>query len=497
MTRQKIIFIFCCLLFSLLLLPLTQTNGGPVVIRDDRVRDLGYTPALGRGYSVATGTYQSICLKNIVRTKPSYNFRYSFEQLEKDGKRSADVSVGTRGSYSRGLWGFKISVSGRQKTRVRDSKTYHKQHLLVTVFIDQYYSSVNEAQTYLADSARELLTNRDLPGFFASCGVYSIRSIRRFSKYESMFSYETETNKRDVEFEAELEIALRSFFHNANLSVDVSTKVSQEASKKRLIIRSTAFGMGKDRNASLIAYDIETYKKAIRSAFLSMQDEQVGLVDSIEIVPWVENIDFQKNVALLVKKTTQETDTNQTATPPAAQAGNNAGGDAGTATTAPATKKEKGKEKEYLDYEGKQILTQNGEFLAEVDRSARNRLNIYYKAKLCRRRIDRDYKEGGIGGGQIKEQYTNSKVVNHRAPGKTITLDDLDKNVVSKKVVDEYLKSYNKFMYEDSVACVKELFKSDITKTCHTDVSQCQQLETQLAEIIGRNIDDYCMPATE
>ena len=272
-------FVFC-----LLALPFFQADGGPIVIRDARVRDAGYTPALGRGYSLATGTYSSICLKDIIRTKPSYDFRYTFEQLDADGKRTSEVSVGTRLNFGVRYFGFRVNLNAKSRTRVREGKTYTRQDILVTLYIDQYYDSVNEAQSYLSNSARTLLENEDIPGFFDSCGVYYIRSIGRFSKFQALFTYESETRERDLEFELQLEASIGGWGRSGSFSIDIDRKISEEASKRNLIIRTTAFGMGKNQSASLISYDLKSFKTAIRDAFISMQNEDVGKVASIEIV---------------------------------------------------------------------------------------------------------------------------------------------------------------------------------------------------------------------
>ena len=46
----------------------------PYIISDDRIRSLDITPVLGRGYSIMTNSYQSICLMVDETTVPSYNY---------------------------------------------------------------------------------------------------------------------------------------------------------------------------------------------------------------------------------------------------------------------------------------------------------------------------------------------------------------------------------------------------------------------------------------
>ena len=44
------------------------------VVSDNRVNSLDITPTLGRGYSIMTNTYQSLCLNVEETTVPSYNY---------------------------------------------------------------------------------------------------------------------------------------------------------------------------------------------------------------------------------------------------------------------------------------------------------------------------------------------------------------------------------------------------------------------------------------
>ena len=49
-------------------------SGNPYVISDDRARVIDITPTLGRGYSIMTNSFQSICLTVGEMTIPSYNY---------------------------------------------------------------------------------------------------------------------------------------------------------------------------------------------------------------------------------------------------------------------------------------------------------------------------------------------------------------------------------------------------------------------------------------
>ena len=468
MTRKKYLK---PIFFIILAFYVVGLDAGPTAIRDDRVTDLAVTPALGRGYSISTSTYQSLCMSNVVTTKPSYNFRYKFEQLEEDGSRRSEVAASSRSKGGLSFFGFGVSADASAKTSVVSGETYNNHRILVTIEMDVYYASLDEAQTKLSDSAKTLLTNDDIPGFFDSCGPYYIRSIGRFAKFVSLFTYRSKETTRDVKFETALKYNIKGWGSGEQGGVDVSGELQTESSKKYLTIDTAAWGLGKDRLAKLISYDLKTFRSAINDAFLSMMDERTGMVTSIEVVPWVENTEFQRVIKLrdYVKE----------------------GG------------------KKVNVYMQKRIMNTNAEFLAEMDRASRNRLNLYYKARMCGLRINRDYYKGNA----LDNTYKDRLLVNNRTgdSDEGIKLSDLDK-LVSTDNQNDYMEKYESFVYgktsgggggddkskkeaQASVqTCMKDLKTKNFRASSYRDVLSCRSLETQFAEIIGKTVDDYCMP---
>ena len=65
-------------------------------------------------------------------------------------------------------------------------------------------------------------------------------------------------SSRDVQFEQHLRLKLHAFFYTAHMSMDVKGEVKDEYSEKQLTIRSMGWGLGKDKDAKIIAYDLET-----------------------------------------------------------------------------------------------------------------------------------------------------------------------------------------------------------------------------------------------
>ena len=474
---------------ALLLFLGSGVNAGPTAIRDDRVTDTAVTPALGRGYSIATSTYQSLCMGNVVTTKPSYNFKYTFEEMNEDGSKTSDVKTQGAGSFSRSFFGFSVSGKMSYSSSEKSTEKWTSHRILVTMTVDVYYASIDEGQTRLTESARTLLTRDDIPGFFDSCGPYYIRSIGRFAKFVSMFTYMSKSTERDKSYEAALELTLKGWGASGSFSGSMSSQVKETLNKYNLKIDTAAWGLGKDSEAVLISHDLESFKAAIKAAFISMMDERTGLVTSIEVVPWVENTEFQVYMRL------QEEEVDGQKVP------------------------------QYLQ---KRTLSSNAEFLAEMDRAARNRLNIYYKAKLCRLRIDQDYADvpDGTGGGTsgtptLTAQYKDKLMVNNKSgQNGDFSLNTFYTTQLADARIKKYLEDYETFVYgrplttggggggggddkskkavdtTPSVStCVRDLRKEKSMRLkSYRQVATCAGLESQFAAIVGQKVDNFCMP---
>jgi len=94
------------------------------------------------------------------------------------------------------------SKSGKSRTTEKGTETSHI--IEVTVNLVTYYASVDEAQSKIGKSAASLLVNKDIPGFFSSCGPYYVRSIGREATLLSFFEYTTKSTERDSEFETNI-----------------------------------------------------------------------------------------------------------------------------------------------------------------------------------------------------------------------------------------------------------------------------------------------------
>lgn len=456
---KTLILFFGALLFILESLFCSILMAGPTIIRDNRIFDLATTPVLGRGYSLSTNTFQSTCMKDIKITRPSYDFNYSFESMEREKQEKKRSTVG--GKIDVSYLAFDMKADG-SSTNIEGIKLYYH-NVRVEINVDTYYASVDESATRLSDSAKTLLLNNDIPGFFHSCGSYYIRSIGRNAKFVSMFTYLDESSMRNKEFELKLELAVKGFggrlmkyLGGASGSVSLNVKSSFEsmARKKRLTITTKAWGLGKNENATLIAYDLKTYKAAIKDAFMSMQDPMTGRVTTMEIIPWVENADFQ-NFIKLEEDTEDKTG------------------------------------KKMLLYEKKHILNMNAEFLARIDRTARNLMDAYYKALICKQILESNWKRDG----KFLPGLDNAYIQNNRNPRK-IRIRRLDAEL-SQQTIESLYKNENDFMYgvDGATKCIQQIMNKGIYIKRWRDIEECKKIRSKFS--IPRNaiLEDYCMPS--
>jgi hypothetical protein len=446
------------LIIALLFITLVESIfAGPTIIRDNRIYDLAMTPVLGRGYSIATNTFQSTCMKDIKITEPSYDFKYTFESTEDLKATKQTTTVGGNVDLGHLL----LSVKARTMSTDSQGKETFFHNIMVNINMDTYYASVDESKTSLGDAPKTLLLNNDIPGFFHSCGSYYARSIGRNARFVSVFTYSHDKTTRDKEFE----IALKGFAgtitkllggpeSKTSVGSVFSQKFSQLAEKKNLIITTQAWGLGKSQNAALVSYDLPTFKAAIKDAFISMQNPMTGRVTTMEVIPWVENAEFQTFIKL-------EED----------------------------TKNEKGEK--MLLFEKKHILNLNSEFLARIERTDRKMMDIYYKAIICKQIIDSRWKRGGVFLPGLQE----AEIRNNRNEN-VIKVGRLDSELSQGKI-DDLLRQEEDFMYgkDGGAECMKQIMKEGIFRMSWRDILVCKNLRTKFATTMNEIIDDYCMPS--
>jgi hypothetical protein len=417
--------------------------GGSFILRDDRIKDTSLTPNLGRGYTMVTNSFQSICLEKIKLTDPSYDFKYKFQSIEKTGS-----AEGSRMKES--LKNIDYISESTVKTAAGITEYLHS--ILVEIEMDTYYASVNESKSRMSKRAVKMLSSKDLPGFFSACGTFYVRSIGRNAKFISVFTYSDKSSRKDASFETALEMQIKQFTKGG--SIKANAEFAKVVGEKKLTITTHAFGLGKDEEAALISYDIETFKYAIQNAFYSMQNPMTGKVTSVEIVPWVENVEFQSYVDL--DKEVTDPDTGKT----------------------------------MLLYKKKQVLIKNSEYLAEIEKADRNMMNLYYKSKICRQTVDANWAKDG----KLLPEYQGTKISNNNKPRQTMLLKTLYEKHLTNAAIQKLLEDEEKFMVTKAQKCIDKLLESGMFQTSWLKMPECNAIKGDLSAVGNDVIEEYCMP---
>jgi len=251
-------------------------------------------PVMGRGFSLGSYAIVSTCLTFQEKTEPSYNYVYDMHEVDDTGT----ISSSTGGSVSASMgYGFiKSSVSASFSTS-KDSN-FRTRSIITTMKMERFYSSMDDSSAEFTSGAKELLVNGDTVGFFQACGSSYIRTIRRSAEIVAIFTLKASSEKSLTESAASLSASLNYFGLSAGVSASAHHSSESTSSKTETSISIRAYGLGlhMDGAETLVARDIDDYFKAVNYAFKSMQNQDVGIVQGIEVVNWVNCLQFQNLV---------------------------------------------------------------------------------------------------------------------------------------------------------------------------------------------------------
>ncbi len=442
---------------SLLATSAVSTLASSRVIKDNRLNDLGVSPVLGRGYSIATNTYQSTCMGEVKTTQPSYDLKYRYLEIEQDWENEYRTTFETKNSFKFLFLKSNVNVF----TEVSGNTTYHYHYIFADIDVDSYYHSLSEGESKLSESAQSLLTKGDVVGFFDSCGPYYVRSIGRHSSFLGLLRYRTTSSERDVNFELKLKAKMRGFFSGGSTDTSISNEFRQSTQEKRLEINIWAYGLGKGELADIIPTDIDSFKDSIRDVVKTMQDPNAGRITSMEVAPWIENTQFQDLLEL---------------------------------------EDEEGK----LLFEKKKTLEANAEIISELDRIDRAQIDQYFKASNCRRILEDQYLnvEDDFNGGFDPENTFFSSLTQPNRQSEEISLASFD-SVLSSEKVEEYLTANYIFNYGQAeptpepetgaIACIKAIHEGGIDTVHFRNIPACLDARTTSVPI-SPLLDNYCMP---
>jgi len=267
-------------------------EGNSFILDDERVLSKDIAPALGRGYSMATDQFHSLCLDVQETVEPSYDYHYLYTDVSAALQADSQTTISSQVKGSFG-WG-KIRASVEASGSVSGSSSSHI--VAVTMRIERYYGSVKENSATLSSDALELLNRRDYTGFFKACGPNYVRSIRRAQEVTALFKFSSSNIRATAKMKSKIQAAV----HGRKGSLSVSSSSSFERTSESLLIEITGYGLGLDKEGSdtLVATSLEEFQSAMKFAFTTMTRgnqgaAQTGMVYAIEFVPWTNNAAFQ------------------------------------------------------------------------------------------------------------------------------------------------------------------------------------------------------------
>uniref|UniRef100_A0A7S1BTC6 MACPF domain-containing protein n=1 Tax=Corethron hystrix TaxID=216773 RepID=A0A7S1BTC6_9STRA len=278
-----------------------------VVLNDELVRDKNVLPSIGRGYAPSTGTFLSQCLLSDMNhvTTPTYDFSSNLVSIESTANFNQEISSLDKASHN-----FIGIVSGTVETKVdRSMGTSRESHFLIHhMSFDRYYASADETEMELAPDAIDLLTRQAFFNFFQVCGPGFVRSIRRKGEIGGVISYQSSSSSSSFSFTEEKSDSMNALITSSSSESKVERKETSSSFYESTDIRVAALGLsfrGLD-SASIYVKSIIAYKSLILEVMEAMKNPFTGIVDSIEVIPWVNNAQFQANSGILI---TVETDT--------------------------------------------------------------------------------------------------------------------------------------------------------------------------------------------
>ena len=170
--------------------------------------------------------------------------------------------------------------------------------VISTMRIERYYSSVRDEISPLSPAALKLLDSQDYIGFFKSCGPRYTRSIRRAQEITSIFKFEVTSTQSASSFASGLK-------KSGSVTVDAAPEESLAAQPQFATIASSleikilGFGLGLNiaGSSTLVSTNLAEFNEVMKFAFTAFTTSEdtshIGMVYGIEVVPWVDNTEFQ------------------------------------------------------------------------------------------------------------------------------------------------------------------------------------------------------------
>mmetsp|Transcript_7788 Transcript_7788/g.16912 ORF Transcript_7788/g.16912 Transcript_7788/m.16912 type:complete len:543 (-) Transcript_7788:42-1670(-) len=288
--------------FSLLVLCLIpgpeNTAIGTVIRGRIFTQNKDINPAIGRGYSLATGMMFSKCFHAPLSTAPSFDYTYQFTEI--GNRQSYDTNTLTASDIPILVPSpVGVIVGNVHQNDANSTATTTSTHRIQAVMsVDKYYESADESTSYILPQAEALLQSGSYISFIQSCGPMFIRGIRRVSQINAMFRYETkssissesETTHVIVLAAAALPVPGAGAFNSYDY--EQTDKMALD-DKMQIEIQGFGLDLSSPNAHSLMCNSMAEFQLALQTGYAAMLNPQTGVVKSIEVVPWANNIQFQ------------------------------------------------------------------------------------------------------------------------------------------------------------------------------------------------------------
>lgn len=280
-----------------------------------------------------------------------------------------------------------------------------------------------------------------------------------------------------------------------------STKTSSD-SKTKISIKAFGIGLNSEGADTLAARSLEDYDKAIKFAFKSMQNDNVGQIHGVEVVSWMNNLQFQN----AVKFDRQELITWNVPIDPAT----------GKASTTLTTKvrgvqqnliiaanpqadppQEAVYEPEMIEsIEVKSITMINAEFITGLEAFYRKETYTGYKFQSCVGSLE-DMKEAGQGGMKLQDhsQFAMVSTAAANNAATQITVDEalatLSTTALAARMAS--LKNFVKYVYGK---CASEMsrYSNDGAMTKYWwDIPECMPIDSGATTTTTGAINTDCL----
>lgn len=162
-----------------------------------------------------------------------------------------------------------------------------KHHIVASMRIERYYSSIKEELSEISPAALELLATQDYAGFFKSCGTNYVRGINRAQEVISVLSFQSLSKDQST--------ALADAVSGSGQDDDPSLKPLIQNMK--INIKGYGLGLGAEGSEALLATTLAEFREVMKFAFRSMTTTKdavhYGMIYGMEVIPWANNVKFQ------------------------------------------------------------------------------------------------------------------------------------------------------------------------------------------------------------